>query len=446
MILKASQRGGARELSAHLLNVTENEHVELHDVRGFMATTLAEALEEIYAVSRGTKCRQYMFAVSLSPPPEAQVTVADFEKALARMEEKLGLQSQPRVVVFHEKKGRRHAHCVWSRIDARTMTAIPMPYFKFKLRDLSRALFLEHGWKLPRGLEQGRYGNPLNFTLAEWQQAQRHGEDPQAIKAQLQRCWHGTQSGKAFAAELESKGYFLARGDRRGFVAVDWRGEVYSLTRWLGVNGRQIKDRLGEAHALAPVVEVKARIAKIMTARLKDFQRDMDGKARDMTAKIVKDRETMVVRHREERKTLYAAIDKRQSEETRMRAERMPKGLRAVWAFVTGKYQRLRRQNEAETALCLARDRAEKHTLVTAQLKERATLQKQMRVWRDRHWQKTALLKQDIAFYLTFAADKEQPERDAVAHKGRMEQDVPEPMRPPAGRGDKENQREVHER
>lgn len=78
-------------------------------MRGFMAETLAGALEEIYAVSRGTKCRQYMFAVSLSPPPDAQVTVADFEKTLTRMEEKLGLQDQPRVVVFHEKKGRRQS-------------------------------------------------------------------------------------------------------------------------------------------------------------------------------------------------------------------------------------------------------------------------------------------------------------------------------------------------
>jgi hypothetical protein len=26
------------------------------------------------------------------------------------------LNGQPRVIVFHEKNGRRHAHCVWSRI------------------------------------------------------------------------------------------------------------------------------------------------------------------------------------------------------------------------------------------------------------------------------------------------------------------------------------------
>lgn len=150
-----------------------------------------------------------------------------------------------------------------------------------------------------------------------------------------------------------------------------------------------------------------------------------------MTQKIVQERETMVVRHREKRKTLYDAINTRHIAETKKRAERMPKGLRAVWAFVTGKYQTLRRQNETEAARCLARDRAEKETLIKAQLKERATLQRQMRVWRDKHWQQTALFKQEIGFYLTLAADKEQAKRDVVIRKGRAERDVlPAPLRP----------------
>ncbi len=36
MILKASQRAGAKALGLHLLK-TENEHVEVHEVRGFCA-------------------------------------------------------------------------------------------------------------------------------------------------------------------------------------------------------------------------------------------------------------------------------------------------------------------------------------------------------------------------------------------------------------------------
>ncbi len=58
MILKASQRGGAAQLAAHLLKTQENEHVEIHELSGFIANDLHGALNEIYAVSRGTKWDQ----------------------------------------------------------------------------------------------------------------------------------------------------------------------------------------------------------------------------------------------------------------------------------------------------------------------------------------------------------------------------------------------------
>ena len=55
MILKASQRGGGRQLAVHLMNAKENEHVHVHELRGFTAETLDGAFQEAYAVSRATK-------------------------------------------------------------------------------------------------------------------------------------------------------------------------------------------------------------------------------------------------------------------------------------------------------------------------------------------------------------------------------------------------------
>ncbi len=49
---------------------------------------------------------------------------------------------------FREKEGRRHAHVVWSRIDTENMKAINLPFYKTKLRDLPRELFVEHGWNI----------------------------------------------------------------------------------------------------------------------------------------------------------------------------------------------------------------------------------------------------------------------------------------------------------
>jgi len=151
MILKASQRGGGQDLAAHLMKA-ENEHVLVHDLRGFASEDLRGAFKEAEAISRGTKCRQYLFSLSLSPPERESVAPDVFENAIERIEERLGLSGQPRALVFHEKEGRRHAHCVWSRIDAETMTAKQLSFFKTKLKEISRELYLENGWALPRGL------------------------------------------------------------------------------------------------------------------------------------------------------------------------------------------------------------------------------------------------------------------------------------------------------
>jgi hypothetical protein len=151
MILKGSQRGGDQNLAAHLLRTDENEHVLVHELRGFASDNLKDALREVHAVARGTKCRQYLFSLSLSPPEGERVPVSVFEDTVARIEKQLGLEEQPRALVFHEKEGRRHAHAVWGRIDADTMTAKPLPFFKQKLMGIARELYLDHGWKMPRG-------------------------------------------------------------------------------------------------------------------------------------------------------------------------------------------------------------------------------------------------------------------------------------------------------
>ena len=234
MILHGNQRGGAKSLALHLLK-EENEHVDIHELRGFISENLVGALNESYAISRGTRCTQFLYSLSLNPPPGENVKTEVFEAAIERVEQKLGLTDQPRAIVFHEKKGRRHCHVVWSRINADEMKAVALPYTKFKLLEISRGLFLEHGWKMPRGLMNSAERDPRNFTLAEWQQTKRNGKDPRAIKTAMQDCWAVSDTQNSFAHALKERGYVLARGDRRGFVAVDFHGEVYAVSKWVGI-------------------------------------------------------------------------------------------------------------------------------------------------------------------------------------------------------------------
>jgi hypothetical protein len=61
MILKGDQRGGCEQLAAHLLNVSDNEHVHIHELSGFAADDLVGALHEACAVSPGMNASSSCF-------------------------------------------------------------------------------------------------------------------------------------------------------------------------------------------------------------------------------------------------------------------------------------------------------------------------------------------------------------------------------------------------
>ncbi len=270
MILEANVRGNAAAFARHLLNGHDNEHVEVQEVSGFMTEDLTQALHEIDAIAKGTKCHKYMFAVSLNPPVDAEASVADFEEAIAKIEETLNLSGQPRAIVFHEKEGRRHAHCVWSRIDADSMITIQLPFYKMKLQDISRQLYLQHGWDMPDGFKDRNLSNKLNMTREEWQQAKRVMDDPVLLKQIFVEAWEQSDNRQSFEAALREHGLFLARGDRRCYVAVDVDGSIYSLSRWTGAKTKDMKARFGDAEDLPSIDEVKEKIQELLPDSVRD--------------------------------------------------------------------------------------------------------------------------------------------------------------------------------
>lgn len=374
MILHGNQRGGAKNLALHLLK-TENEHVDVHELRGFVSDDLVAALNEIHAVSRGTRARQFLYSLSLNPPPSENVSTQVFRDTIERVEQKLGLTGQPRAIVFHEKKGRRHCHAVWSRIDAQAMKAIPLPHTKRKLMDISRALYLEHGWKMPRGMMASEERDLRNFTLAQWQQAKRRGKNPRAIKAVFQDCWAVSDSQAAFQQALKERGYTLARGDRRGFVALDHTCEVYAVAKWVGIRAKEVRAKLTDQDALPSVAEARVQIADTIAARLQALQVQQDSAIKRRLSDIEETRLHMARRHAALRKALGDKQQARWQTETKVRQERYHKGLRGLLDRLTGYHRRVKKQNEEETVRARLRDIAEKDSLVFEQLEQRRALQ-----------------------------------------------------------------------
>ncbi|MFN5643144.1 MAG: relaxase/mobilization nuclease domain-containing protein [Sphingomonadales bacterium] len=369
MIFKASKRSGGRQLGAHFLKAEENEHVEIHEVSGFISDSVMGAMNEAYAAARGTKCQRYLFSMSLSPPAHESVRIETFEKAISDIEERLGLTGQPRVIVFHEKEGRRHCHAVWSRINAESMTAIDMPFFKNKLQALAKDIYLENGLAMPKGFANPRLRDARNFSLDEWQQAKRAGVDPRELKSAILDCWQQADNAKSFAAALEERGLFLARGDQRSFVAVTIDGDVHSITRILPDRKRDIISRLDDPAALPSVSDTRQKISEKIAPRLSRYTGEAKRIAHHNMEPLVAKREALKVQHQAERQAFDTKLETRWNEEQRIRSSRLRKGIAGAWDFLTGKYFKTRKQNEMESKFARERDSHERHALIHAQHK-----------------------------------------------------------------------------
>ncbi|NWG72398.1 MAG: relaxase [Parvularculaceae bacterium] len=376
MIFVGSQRSGAKDLALHLMK-EENDHVTIHEVRGFASEDLLSALREAEALSKSTRCTQYLFSLSLNPPPNEVVDTQTFEAAIDRAEEKLGLVGQPRAIVFHEKDGRRHAHAVWSRIDADEMRAVPLPFTHRKLLDLSRELYLERGWRMPGGLAKSGARDPVNFSLGEWQQAKRASSDPKTIKLAFMEAWAVADSKTSLIQALKERGFILAQGDRRGFVAVDRQGEVYALARWSGIKTKDVKARLSDSKGLPSVEEAQAQNAREMTPALERLRTELESKRTQAREAAEQQRSALVKRQRAERHALETKQDARNLAETKERQSRFRTGLSGLWDRLRGEHAKIRDRNALEAYESLLRDRQEMDALIATHLDQRGSLKAQ---------------------------------------------------------------------
>jgi hypothetical protein len=104
-----------------------------------VAQDLHGAFHEWFAQSKATKCRKYLYSLSVNPDlAKYDLTREQYLDFIARTERSLNLVGQPRAVVFHTKNGREHCHTVWSRIIPDAGKAVQMDHDRFKLQAVAR--------------------------------------------------------------------------------------------------------------------------------------------------------------------------------------------------------------------------------------------------------------------------------------------------------------------
>lgn len=360
MIPKGNQRAGGRQLATHLMNAYDNERVEIAEIRGALAQDLHGAFAEWRSDAGATKCRKYLYSLSLNPDPEQGIlTREQYLDFIRRTEQKLGLADQPRAVIFHVKQGREHCHVVWSRIDAEKLRAVQLSHDRQKLRDVAQGFARDHGLELPRSMQKNRgkerYADrQKRENLPEKQQEERTGVTKQERLAEITAAWKQSDTGRSFVTALEERGYLLARGERRGYVVVDLYGEIHSLSRYVeGAKAKDIKERLkdyaldGLPDAATAQAHARQRRERLQQDRQQETQEPAQP-ARSERADTLKRaqqsrREALALKRtalQQQHKTEISALRELQQAQTaavfRQRQEKQPRGLAAFLVRITG--------------------------------------------------------------------------------------------------------------
>ena len=273
MVIKGRARSGPEALARHLLRTDHNKRVTIRELYGVEVNDLTATLREMHALADMSGSWRSLYHAQINTAPGERLTEAQKLRAVDRLEQELGFEGQPRVVVEHVKarKGQdqaeEHMHVVWSRIDATRGIAIHDGHNYRKHEAVSRELEREFGHEHVPGVHierDGRERPARTPSHAEMQQAQRTKRTPQQAKLEITRLWNEAATGRAFTASLEEAGWTLAQGDRRDFVLLDGQGEVHSLARRIdGVKAAQIRDRMADVdRERLPTVDQAREIAR----------------------------------------------------------------------------------------------------------------------------------------------------------------------------------------
>jgi hypothetical protein len=283
VIIKGTSCAGAGRLAVHLTRTDTNERVEVRDIRGVTAEDLRGALLEMEAVGAGVRAKQIFYHGSINPEPGEWMTEEQRAYAIDRLEKEMGLTGQPRIVVVHEKKDREHTHIVWSRIDLDRMAVVSDSNDYYQHEIVARALEREFGFKRVQGAlieRDGKERPERTPSHREMLQAERTGVSPQQAKALMTGTWNTTKNGKQFQAALAEKGWILARGDRRDFVAIDATGGVHSIARRIdGAKAADVRERFADIdpRSLQSVAEARQTQRERDGGRDKERQREKQG-------------------------------------------------------------------------------------------------------------------------------------------------------------------------
>jgi len=261
VIAKGTLHDHGAKLAAYMATGKDDEEAQVYEVFGFASDDIHQAFRSIDAMAAGSRLAKPFFHVQVRNPEGECLTRAQWVTVADRIERVHGLRGQGRAIAFHidRKTGHEHMHVAWSRMDGWTLKAKSLPFFKQRLKAVSRELEIELG--LTR-ISSTRPRPEMAPRRAEEEQSRRLGTDLRCIRSAIRAAYEQSDSGKAFMAGLAEHRLVLCRGDRRSFVVVDPKGGLHTLgKRLLGENAEAVRRRLADLNPvdLPSIDDLRAR-------------------------------------------------------------------------------------------------------------------------------------------------------------------------------------------
>lgn len=274
MIIKGRSRKDGGQLASYLLREHNQQRVVVMDQRGTAADDLSAVFQSweatAYALSRA---RKPLYHVQIRLPKGEALHDAQWLETLDRLEKRLKMQDQPRVVVKHILNGEAHLHVAYSRFDDEHGRLVKMSHDARSHHTTAREMEREFGLReVDSTPKRERTGNQRTRSL-EHKMAKEAGTSRQAVCAIVRAAWEGSRTGREFQDRLARFGMEMTPGKRRDYVVEHNRKEFNPVRLLDGVKAAEFRAKMEMDPPRFAEYTVEKENAR---ARRKRGQRDTD--------------------------------------------------------------------------------------------------------------------------------------------------------------------------
>ncbi len=131
-------------------------------------------------------------------------------------------------------------------------------------------------------------------------------------------------------------------------MAVDHKGEAYSVSRYVGIKAKDIRARLGDSKDNPSLEKAESRAKQQITDRLKELEAEQQREFESKRQQALDEKERQDAEHRRTRERLNQHQAEQAQQQADEHASRFRHGVFGFWDRLTGRRKKTETQNSLE--------------------------------------------------------------------------------------------------